>query len=47
MLRLFDLVLSALGLLVASPLLIVLTIAGWFDTGSPLFRQTCVGRSRW
>jgi lipopolysaccharide/colanic/teichoic acid biosynthesis glycosyltransferase len=46
MLRLFDLVLSALGLLVASPLLIILTIAGWFDTGSPLFRQTRVGRHK-
>jgi O-antigen biosynthesis protein WbqP len=46
MLRLFDLVLSALGLLVAIPLLLILTIAGWFDTGSPLFRQTRVGRHK-
>jgi O-antigen biosynthesis protein WbqP len=44
MLRLLDFVLSVLGLVVASPLLIVLTITGWFDTGSPLFRQTRVGR---
>ena len=46
MLRLFDLALSALGLLVASPLLLILTIAGLFDTGSPLFRQTRVGRNK-
>jgi O-antigen biosynthesis protein WbqP len=44
MLRLLDFVFSVLGLVVASPLLIVLTIAGWFDTGSPLFRQKRVGR---
>lgn len=44
MLRLLDFVFSVLGLVVASPLLIILTIAGWFDTGSPLFRQKRVGR---
>jgi lipopolysaccharide/colanic/teichoic acid biosynthesis glycosyltransferase len=44
MLRLLDFVFAVLGLVVASPLLIVLTIAGWFDTGSPLFRQKRVGR---
>lgn len=46
MLRLLDFVFSVLGLVVASPLLIILTIAGWFDTGSPLFRQTRVGRHK-
>jgi O-antigen biosynthesis protein WbqP len=44
MLRALDLSLSVLGLIVASPLLIVLLILGWFDTGSPLFRQVRVGR---
>ena len=44
MLRLLDFVFAVLGLVVASPLLIILTIAGWFDTGSPLFRQKRVGR---
>ncbi len=43
-LRCCDLVLSAVGLLVGSPLLVAITIAGWFDTGSPLFLQTRVGR---
>lgn len=46
MLRVFDLFFSALGLVLASPLLVFLTIAGAFDTGSPLFRQTRVGRNR-
>jgi len=44
MLRLLDFVFAVLGLVVASPLLIILTIAGWLDTGSPLFRQKRVGR---
>ncbi len=44
--RVLDLFFSALGLLLASPLLAILTILGLFDTGSPLFRQTRVGRNR-
>ena len=46
MLRVLDLLFSALGLLLAGPLLLILTIAGLFDTGSPLFRQTRVGRNK-
>jgi O-antigen biosynthesis protein WbqP len=46
MLRVFDLFFSALGLLVAGPLLLVLTIAGLLDTGSPLLRQGRVGRNK-
>jgi O-antigen biosynthesis protein WbqP len=46
MLRFFDMVLAAAGLLVASPLLLVLLIFGLLDTGSPLFRQIRVGRNR-
>lgn len=46
MLRLFDLFFSGLGLLLVSPLFLILTIAGLFDTGSPLFRQTRVGLNR-
>ena len=44
--RVLDLFFSALGLLLAGPLLLILTIAGLFDTGSPLFRQTRVGRNK-
>ena len=46
MLRLLDILLSALGLLLAGPLLLILTVAGVFDTGSPLFKQTRVGRNK-
>lgn len=44
MLRLLDVVLSVLGLTLASPLFLVLLGLGLFDTGSPVFRQTRVGR---
>jgi O-antigen biosynthesis protein WbqP len=43
-LRLFDIVISAAGLLVAMPLMIVLFVIGLFDTGAPLFRQVRVGQ---
>ena len=46
MLRFFDFILASIGLVVASPFLVVLTMAGLFDTGSPLFRQTRVGRHK-
>ena len=44
MIRWIDVVLSAVGLLVLSPLLLALYVAGLLDTGAPLFRQTRVGR---
>lgn len=46
MIRLFDLVFSALGLLLGFPLLLVLVVIGFFDTGSPIFRQERVGRNK-
>lgn len=46
MLRFFDFILASIGLLVASPFLVVLVVVGLFDTGSPLFRQTRVGRNK-
>lgn len=46
LLRVCDVVLSATGLVVASPLLLVITIAGACDSGSPLFLQTRVGRGQ-
>jgi O-antigen biosynthesis protein WbqP len=45
-LRLFDLTLAVAGLIVTSPLLVILMIVGLFDTGSPMFRQTRVGRNK-
>lgn len=44
MTRLFDLVLSLIGLIMGSPVLALLWVIGWLDTRSPLFRQERVGR---
>ncbi|MCA3154881.1 MAG: sugar transferase [Burkholderiales bacterium] len=44
MTRLFDLVLSLTGLTLGIPFFVLLYVVGWFDTGSPLFRQQRVGR---
>lgn len=46
MIRFLDIVFSALGLLIGSPLLVILALTGWFDTRSPIFRQVRVGRNR-
>jgi lipopolysaccharide/colanic/teichoic acid biosynthesis glycosyltransferase len=43
MTRIFDILFSFLGLLILSPIVLVLLIIGFFDTGSPLFRQERVG----
>lgn len=43
MMRLFDVVLSSVGLILAFPLLLMLLISGWFETGKPIFRQQRVG----
>ena len=40
----FDFVFSLVGLVVGLPVLLVLTVIGLFDTGSPIFRQVRVGR---
>ena len=44
MFRFFDCLLASLGLIVGSPLLLLVYIMVLFDTGSPLFRQERVGR---
>ncbi|MCP9443068.1 MAG: sugar transferase [Nitrospira sp.] len=44
MLRMFDIMFALLGLIALAPVLLILFIAGWFDTGSPLFIQERVGR---
>lgn len=45
MIRLLDILLSFLGLLLLSPILIILFIIGYFDTGSPIFYQERVGKN--
>jgi len=44
--RIFDFIFSLLGLAILSPVLIVLMIVGYFDTGSPIFRQDRVGKGK-
>jgi O-antigen biosynthesis protein WbqP len=43
-LRLFDIVLACVGLVLGLPLLLLIMLLGLFDTSSPLFFQTRVGR---
>ncbi len=44
MTRFFDFIFSFIGLVLLSPVLIVLIIIGYFDTGSPIFQQERVGK---
>ena len=46
MTRIFDILFSFLGLVLLSPILIVLMVFGCFDTGSPIFRQERVGKGK-
>jgi lipopolysaccharide/colanic/teichoic acid biosynthesis glycosyltransferase len=43
MTRIFDILFSFIGLLILSPVILVLLLIGLVDTGSPLFRQERVG----
>ena len=46
MIRLLDILFSLLGLVFGFPILVIITITGYFDTGSPIFRQVRVGRHK-
>lgn len=46
MLRIVDLFLAIIGLVVTFPILLVVVIVGYFDTGSPVFIQERVGRHK-
>lgn len=46
MIRFLDILFSALGLVFGFPVLVILTLIGFFDTGSPIFRQERVGRNK-
>ncbi|MBL4280052.1 sugar transferase [Vibrio fluvialis] len=46
MIRSLDFVFSLLGILCLWPVFIVICILGYFDTGSPVFCQTRVGRNQ-
>ena len=43
MIRLFDFLFSIIGLVILSPILILLLIIGLFESGSPLFKQERLG----
>ncbi|WP_026339410.1 sugar transferase [Psychromonas ossibalaenae] len=44
--RTLDLVMAFCGLVVTSPILIVVTVIGYFDTKSPIFIQERVGKNK-
>ena len=46
MIRTLDLLFSAMGMLLLSPLLILLLTLGWLDTRSPFFQQERVGKNQ-
>ena len=46
LIRLLDFFLSFVGLVCALPILFILVIIGYFDTGSPVFLQKRVGRNK-
>jgi len=46
LIRILDFLFAFFGLLFGFPILIILTIIGYFDTGSPIFIQERVGRNK-
>jgi lipopolysaccharide/colanic/teichoic acid biosynthesis glycosyltransferase len=46
MIRIFDILFSFIGLVLLCPIVIVLLIIGYFDTGSPVFCQERVGKNK-
>ena len=46
MIRDLDFLFAGVGMLVLSPLFLLVLILGWLDTRSPLFRQERVGRNQ-
>ncbi|MFO7529350.1 MAG: sugar transferase [Marinobacter sp.] len=44
MIRFFDILFSLAGLVAGFPVFLILLVAGYFDTGAPLFLQERVGR---
>lgn len=46
LIRLLDIIFALFGLVFGFPVLVILTLIGLFDTGSPIFRQVRVGRNK-
>lgn len=46
MIRFFDFIFAGFGLIVLFPVLMILMVVGYFDTGSPFFVQERVGKNK-
>jgi len=46
MIRFFDFIFSFFGLLLLSPIILLLLLLGLLDTGAPIFRQERVGKNK-
>lgn len=46
MIRIFDFIFSLVGLVILSPVFLVIVLVGYFDTGSPIFKQERVGKNK-
>jgi len=46
MIRFFDILFSFTGLVLLSPVFVILIVIGYFDTGSPIFRQKRLGKQK-
>jgi O-antigen biosynthesis protein WbqP len=46
MIRFFDFIFAGFGLIVLFPVLLILIVIGYFDTGSPFFVQERVGKNK-
>lgn len=46
LIRTLDFLMAFLGLIVTFPILLIVTIIGYFDTGSPVFIQQRVGKNK-
>lgn len=44
--RVFDFTMAFFGLLVTCPILMIVTLIGYFDTGSPIFIQERLGKNK-
>jgi len=46
MIRFFDIIFSLIGILFFTPILLILVVFGYFDSGSPIFRQERMGKGK-
>jgi lipopolysaccharide/colanic/teichoic acid biosynthesis glycosyltransferase len=46
LIRILDFLMAFLGLIATLPILVIITIIGYFDTGSPIFIQQRVGKNK-